>query len=301
MLTKISKILFTAVCVMLAYSTTATAADKTITLLSDSSSTIDVVKGSTFTVQVIVDDASIIAGASFTVNYNTTNVTLDGISSSFFGTFASQGIDTPETGGYVTVDSVNYYSPQVVSTSTGGSMIAAARFDNGTGENAVLFTLTFNATGNPGDYSISVNQSVIINVDAGYTANPNHTDNLIPFFVGIEGGTYPTHTVSTINALAVTITIKDEDSDGIDDNWEISKRLDSVAYDATDVLNYYTATGDYDGDGYSDYQEYLNDQNDETDPVGTLFDPSEENASGGIGYIAIRFTLPAVNMLLLNN
>lgn len=286
--TKISKILLTVVCVMLAYSTTSTAADKTISLLTDSGlGTIDVVEGHTFTAQVTVDDASVIAGASFTVTYDTANLTLDNVNSSFFGTFDAQVIATPEsdtTGGYVTVDSVKYYSPQVVASVTNGSMLAAARFDNGSGTNALLFTLTFTATGSPGVYPISVSQSVITNVDAGYTAAPDDTNNLIPFFVGIDGDASPTHTVSTINALAVTVSAEfvDTDSDGIDDNWEITYQPNVVNTDDTDLLDYFTTTGDYDRDGYSDYQEYLN-QN-ETDPRGAAYIPTIKNASGGTGW-----------------
>jgi hypothetical protein len=286
--TKINKILLTAFCILLAYSATATAADKTISLSSESGlNTIDVVEGHTFTVQITVDNASAIAGASFTITYDTANLTLDNVNSSFFQTFNAQLITTTEsdaTGGYITIDYVRYYSPQVVATTTNGSMLAAARFDNGSGTDAGLFTLTFTATGSLGVYPISVSQSVITNVDAGYTANPDDIDNFIPFFVGIDGETYTTHNVSTINAVAVTMIAEfvDSDSDGIDDNWEITYLPNGVDEDDTDVLDYFTTTGDYDRDGYSDYQEYLN-QN-ETDPNRPAYIPTIKDASGGTGW-----------------
>jgi hypothetical protein len=300
--TKTVKIFLIVASLMLAASTTASAAVKVITLLSDSdSSTIAATEGDSFTVQITVDSGSEIAGASFTVTYDTNNLTLDEVESSFFGTFADQ-IVTPES---VTVDTETYYSPLVYAASTGGSMLAAARIDNGSTDDTLLFTLTFSATGSSGTYPISVSQSVITNVDAGYTSDPDDEDNLIPFFVGIDGDTYPTHTVSTINAVTVTVSAEFVDTDnngagdGIDDNWEIANRPDGVNADDDDVLEYYTATDDYDGDGYSDYQEYLNSVNGETDPDGASYDPAMKNASGGTGYIAPRISLPAVNLLLL--
>lgn len=286
-------------------STFTNAAEKVISVVSETDlNTINVVEGDTFTVQIKVNDAAVIAGAAFTVTYDTANLTLDNVNSPFFGTFDAQVIATPEsntTGGYVTVDSVNYYSPQVVASATNGSMLAAARFDDGSGTNELLFTLTFTATGSPGDYPISVRQSVIDNVDAGYDAEGES----LPFFVGIGDGTYPTHTVDTINGIndcVVTVTAQliETVADLIDDNWEITNRPDGVAADATDVLDYFTATGDYDRDGYSDYQEYLNFVNGEVDPANNSYNPAIDNAANGTGYKNIGNLIPIISTLLLN-
>ncbi|BHH85097.1 hypothetical protein [Desulforhopalus sp. 52FAK] len=298
---KISKTLLTVISAILVASTTVTAADKTISLLSDAGlSTIDVTKGNSFTVQLKVDDASEIAGASFTVTYDTDNITLNGVTSQFFGTFDDQAIDTPDTdaiGGYVAVDSVNYYSPLVLASATdNGSMLAAARFDNGSGIDETLFTLTFRATGSTGIYPISVSQSTINNVDAGY----DEAGESIPFFVGIDNDTYLSYNDCTVNAVTVTVKIVDNDSDGIDDDWEIEYNPDGLGINDDGVLDYFTATGDYDNDGYSDYQEYVNAQNGETDPDGGSYNPTVENAPNGTGYVAKRIIPPGINLLLLN-
>ena len=67
----------------------------------------------------------------------------------------------------------------------------------------------------------------------------------------------------------------DSDDDGIDDNWEIYY-----------FANLTTANqeSDFDRDGYSDLQEYLNNLIGETDPNGGIYDPKVKNAPGGIGY-----------------
>ena len=74
----------------------------------------------------------------------------------------------------------------------------------------------------------------------------------------------------------VTISaILDTDNDGIDDNWEIAHFGN---------LTTATATSDFDKDGYSDKQEYLNSKNGEDDPNGNPYDPKVVNEPGGTGY-----------------
>lgn len=70
----------------------------------------------------------------------------------------------------------------------------------------------------------------------------------------------------------------DTDADLLPDAWEI-----------THFGNLTTANGttDYDRDGYTDLQEYLNDEQGETDPLGAEYDPKQGNAPGGTGYISI--------------
>uniref|UniRef100_UPI0040562F54 hypothetical protein n=1 Tax=Candidatus Electronema sp. TaxID=2698783 RepID=UPI0040562F54 len=68
-----------------------------------------------------------------------------------------------------------------------------------------------------------------------------------------------------------------------------------------------TAAGagtDYDKDGYSDKQEYLNELAGEIDPDGTAYDPNEKNAPNGTGWknsAAAGASLQAVYQLLLNH
>lgn len=67
----------------------------------------------------------------------------------------------------------------------------------------------------------------------------------------------------------------DTDGDGIDDQWE---------QDHFGDLTTATATSDFDRDGYSDLQEYLNDLVSETDSSGDVYDPKIKNAPWGTGY-----------------
>jgi hypothetical protein len=81
----------------------------------------------------------------------------------------------------------------------------------------------------------------------------------------------------------------DSDEDNIADAWEIEHFGDLQIADAIT---------DWDGDGYSDLQEYLN--RDILDDEGNLYDPKVKNAPGGLGYSPVnRFFLPAILMLLL--
>jgi hypothetical protein len=304
---RIFSTLLTLLCVAYLSIGVANAADKTLSLVSSSGqSTIAVEAGAPIAVEVRVDNALAVAGASFTVTYDTANLTLTNVESVFFGTFVSQSIPTPLDQGYVTVDSTNYYSPIVDNSVSGlsaavttGSMLAAARIDNGTGLNATLFTLHFTLTGNVGTYPINIIQSKINNVDAGYSAE----GDLIPFLVGIDeaNGTYPAHNVITVNSATLVISpvFTDTDEDLIDDYWETSNTPPGTIGDALDV--YSNNGADYDKDGYSDYQEYLN--RNILDPDGAAFNPTVVNAADGVGYIAPSnggATIPTTLFLLLD-
>jgi len=85
----------------------------------------------------------------------------------------------------------------------------------------------------------------------------------------------------------------DSDSDNIDDNWELT-------YFGN--LTTTTKTSDYDKDGYSDLQEYLNQLLGENDPNGSSYNPKVFNTPGGIGYIekSNMFYLPSTITYLLN-
>jgi len=134
------------------------------------SETVDASVNSTVSIDVAVDDPSQIAGAAFTVLYDTEDLTLTSVTSTFFDTFANQGI-TPVD---VTVEGVLYTQPLVTNTITGttmpmgGTMIAAARVQADS-TNPTLFTLTFNLAGAfNGIYPIMIIPSTINNPDAGW-------------------------------------------------------------------------------------------------------------------------------------
>ena len=67
----------------------------------------------------------------------------------------------------------------------------------------------------------------------------------------------------------------DIDLDSIDDNWELDHFGD---------LTTANATTDYDKDGYTDLQEYLNYTEGRLDPSGNIFDPTMKNVANGYGY-----------------
>jgi hypothetical protein len=246
--------------------------------------------GETVTLTVTLGSNSTgVAGTAFTLTYDSEPLSLVAVRSNFFPTFAAQNI-TPNQ---VTIDGIPYDKALVVN----GAMIAAARVDNGTGD-AELFQLDFTiaASATAGQYPIAIIASTIYNEAAGYT-NPAGT--AIPMLIGIDGTSYPERTIS--NSPSATITVNagfvDEDEDGIDDQWE----RDHVPGGTPpgNALNIFTATGDYDKDGYSDYQEYHNWHDGVDDPNGTEFDPIVVNAPGGVGWVAPSTlgVLPALYLL----
>ncbi|CAK8725433.1 Parallel beta-helix repeat (Two copies) [Candidatus Electrothrix laxa] len=90
----------------------------------------------------------------------------------------------------------------------------------------------------------------------------------------VDMGAYGDSTVSLINDTA-TAMFTDTDNDGIDDYWELLFFGNLTTADET---------SDFDQDGYTDLQEYLNNQNHYTDPQGVSFDLSAVNEPGGEGY-----------------
>ena len=292
------KLLVTIFCAIFLNSTSSNAADKSLFLVSDYGvNTVEVTQGESFDVSVKIDDASGIAGASFTVIYDTSNLTLSSVGSTFFDTFVNQNIPTPNNQGYVTVDSVTYSRPLVRNDIPRGTMLAAARKNNGSGSDVILFTLHFASSGNAGVYPISIVASTIYNTAAGYSASGDQ----IPLLVGIgANGTYTTPSVAANGCVArVNLPFIDTDGDGIDDNWE--KANVPVGTSSVDALNVFSHSGDYDHDGYNDYQEYINSINGETDPDNGVYDPKEKNAPHGTGYSSPRRFVPAINLLLNKN
>ncbi len=80
--------------------------------------------------------------------------------------------------------------------------------------------------------------------------------------------------VPWVHVLTVDPTITDTDGDGIADSWE-EQYFGDLATLGTNL--------DYDGDGYSDLQEYLNSM-DALDSDGHIYDPTADNPPGGPGY-----------------
>ena len=245
------------------------AADKVLSVVAtdNGAGTVTAYPGQTIDVDIQVDDATLVAGAAFTVTFDAASLTLTKVSSTYFGTFADQGL-TPTA---VTVNTVTWYSPLITNPVKTGVMLAAARTSNGTGAQVPLFTLSFLVQGSSGSFPIAITQSRIANTAAGYAA----AGELIPYLMGIDAGTYPPHTVTTVLPLTLTIANADADNDGLPDAWEVDHFGDTTT--ATDKT-------DYDRDGYTDLQEYLNQAT--TDPAGGAYDPKLANAPGGTGYIA---------------
>jgi hypothetical protein len=257
--------------------------------------------GASVIVDITVDNAAEIAGASFTVTYEKAKLTLTNVESNFFGTFLAQGITNPST---VVVDGITYDNPLVHNSTAGaaGSMIAAARKDNGTGLNRTLFTLTFhiNETATFGVTPITIVSSIINNVTAGYSAS----GEAIPLLVGMGSDathylsypdqTDPGYAVSIISgSISIDLQFVDSENggtpDGISDNWEMLYFANLITANAI---------SDYDKDGYSDLQEYLNRW--EKDQNSASYDPRIKNAAGGTGYVESKhWALPIVNLLLL--
>ena len=226
-----------------------------------------------------------VAGAAFTLNYDN-SLSLSEVRSDFFPLFTTQGI----TSGPVTVDSVEYYKALVVNYSE--AMIAAAKAAvTPPTEDEVLFELDFLISGNAteGNHTIEIVPSILSNTAAGYP----ETGQEIAMLVGISGENYPEIPVTNTSAEgAGTISVVpfDSDQDGIADSWE------RFYVPGGSDLTVFTASGDYDNDGYSDYQEYLN--RNEIDLEGNSYDPQVKNAPSGTGYIRnVRF-LPGIYLLL---
>ena len=264
----------------------ANAADKVLSVSSASG-----VQGERIILNILVDDSANTAGASFTLTYSKSSLSLVQVKSNFFGTFAAQGV-TPTQ---LVVDNITYYGPLLYNTdtNTAGTMLAAARADNGTGTNITLFTLAYTIADSAasGSYPVNIINSTITNTAAGYSASGEQ----LPMLVGIDGTSFVTHTVSSVVPGLITVQpFVDADSDGINDNWEIAQVLPGTAPEIQ--LTIFSAKGDFDKDGYTDLQEYKN--RGIVDPNGALFDPTIKNTPGGTGYVKKKIKHPGVKLLL---
>jgi len=252
----------------------------------------------TLQVPITVDNPVGIAGAAFTVTYDTTALTLIDIESTFFDTFANQWVGTPNEASAptsVTVDSQTYSQPLITNDITGvGTRIAAARCTaETTSSNTTLFTLSFRLKSGAQvtTYNIGITATTLNNTDAGYAAE----GEAIPVLVGSDLSVTdltdpsafpilldPANGIGTVVAGSVTFGIPDTDGDGIDDDWETTHFGNLTTGDAA---------SDYDGDGLTDLQEYGS----STDPKdgdsdndgytdGDDSNPLTADSPGGTGY-----------------
>ena len=237
----------------------------------------------TIQVPITVSDPAGIAGAAFTLEYNTDALTVD-IESTFFDTFASQfaGTQAPTS---VEVDGQTYIQPLVSNDVSGmGTRIAAARAVAADASSSTLFTLNVSLIqgANAGAYPVSIVQTELNNTAAGYSADGEP----IPFLVGALADeadlalAFPEIQVTALNTGIVIFEggeiETDRDGDGLSNDAETNT---GTFVDSTD-----TGTDpddpDTDGDGYDDGLE-VNDTN---------LDPHLANAPGGTGYDPVTDT-----------
>lgn len=248
--------------------------------------------GDTITVDITVEDYSLeqIAAAALTLSYSTEYLTLTQVESDFFDTFANQWnllnpVPNPLPPSSIVIDGQAYTQPLlfniVENALSGRTLLVGARVKSGTP--TILYTLHFtvNEQTAPGIYPVSISPIIIKDVHAGYA----DTGEAIPLLVdAIEGQNdptlaYPFYSPDIVNgAVYVQSIFVDSDNDNIDDNWEMAHFGD---------LTTANQTSDFDKDGYSDLQEYLNGAAGELDPLGNIYDPKIKNAPGGTGYIPI--------------
>lgn len=194
--------------------------------------------------------ANDIAGASFKVTYDKSNLRLTGVSSDFF-------------------DTVSWNSSGV----SDGALIAGARGTAGTANPSTLVTLVFSIDGSASEglHQIGVSVSRISNPSAGYNSS-----TALPVLVGINYNSIYMNGID-VNPDNIRVNVDDEidendiDGDGIPDQWERNYLPAGTAPE--DELNVFSTNSDYERDGYSDYWEYRN---------GTH--PLFMNSPGGNGY-----------------
>ncbi len=234
-------------------------------------SSLDAQPGDNVSVAVELANPGDTQGTAFSVTFDTTYLTLTDVTSTFFPTFTEQySGKSAEVPSQVVIDNVIYVRPIVVNHTGYGVMLAAVNLEP-SGSGTTLFTLDFELAANipDGMYPISIGASVISDLAAGYP-----TSGLaIPLL-------YPAEKVTKVisGTINVNTAITDTDNDGIDDGWEMSNFGD---------LKRANATSDYDGDGYTDLQEYLNQLNNILDSNGDIFNPKKENAAYGSGYVPV--------------
>lgn len=204
----------------------------------------------TIQIPVTVDDPSQIAGAAFTVTYDTDDLQCISIQGDFFDYF--------ETGNEI---------PGL------GTMISGASSGAGSSSDTLLvLNLSVKDTAS-GDYTINIIQSSINNTDAGYSSD----GEAVSMLVGVDVSKDPSDSLAYPALSTVvdpgTLSIDrdndgltdtqegeygtdkdnpDTDNDGLPDAWETLYGLDPL-----DDSGVNGKTGDLDNDGWTNYEEYL--------------------------------------------
>jgi hypothetical protein len=240
----------------------------------------------TVEISITVDDPVGIAGAAFTIQYDSDHLFLSPVESDFFDTFTNQWAELsprpdplPPTS--VVVDSITYHQPLVDNTVTNtGTLVAAARCTAETSSaNKTLFTLLFALKeGSPaGKYPVSVISTTLNNTDAGYhedgetiamligaDATKEPTDDAaFPILIGPNGSTVPGNIIFFGPGT-------DIDEDGMPDEWE-QQIVDHLPNDAITTIEQVLPGDDFEPDGYTNEWEYTNgtDPTDPNDPPGS--------------------------------
>jgi hypothetical protein len=235
--------------------------------------------GNTISVQITVDQPAEIAAALLAVQYNTDYLTLTSVASPFFSTFSEQWqslspVPDPLPPSEIVVDGVTYASPVVYKVSEGKALLAGARVKAGQSA-TTLFQLSFTVADNTPDatYPLAIAAVTMNNESCGYPAS----GETLPLLTGATEGenTFPDLPVSLTDGAVIVYTFSDTDQDGIDDV------LEEQMFGDLETANAFT---DYDHDGYTDLQEYLNSFAGEVDPEGNPYNPKEKNAPSGTGY-----------------
>ncbi len=240
--------------------------------------------GAAVNVQITIDQPAEVAAAFFAVTYNTDYFLLTSVESPFFGTFSEQWqsltpVPNPFPPPEIQVEGVTYTSPVVYKLFDGKALLAGTRVKAGQTATG-LFTLNFTVADNVpnGIYPVSIEAVAMNNESCGYPA----TGETLPILIGAAAGesdlskAFPSLPISLINgAFLVQTAVSDTDQDGIDDAWEEN------IFGSLDIAD---AFSDWDKDGYTDLQEYLNQLAGETDPQGNAYHPKGKNAPGGTGY-----------------
>ncbi len=238
-------------------------------------------------VSLVNYDQEQIAGAVFTLTYNADYLTLVEVNSTYFDTFSNQWqlltpVPDPLPPTSVVVDGRTYTSPlndnTIDSSSLKKTLVAGVRVKSGTPSDLLTFTFKVDQAAPPAIFPVSIQPTIIKSTSAGYSTG----GEVIPILSGwVEGEpdpakAYPTYSPLIVNgSIVVKKVFLDSDMDGIDDIWE-------MAY----FGNLHTAnkTRDFDKDGYSDLQEYLNSIANDIDPNGDVYHPNTINTPGGTGY-----------------
>ncbi len=265
---------------------------------------------------IVVDNPAGIAGCAFTLNYDNTVLTApattDGIpdTAGEITSIFPFSFDSNETHRENSTESNKiYFSGATIDPADGGPKYDA-------GSNLVLFTIKFTVLSKLGETGISLTQTELWNLDAGYGTDDNGNDTYdgtdvkgkVPVLIGAKAqgeagwddlsdpvnGAFPILLGDQTEPLAITtVTIVeclDNDGDGLCNNVETN----SGTYVDADHTGTDPNNDDTDGDGLNDGDEVNTYGTDPTkaDSDGDGYDDAEDanpltaDAPGGTGYDA---------------